>query len=185
MSEFTAVITAILDFCYSGVLVGDIDMITGKRVLLSAQIYIAADKYNIAGMQDAVRPALLQDLEYCEEALGLLRGYDAVERETVYFSHSFTALCSTVHLLLEQSHGEDKVRTRLLGIDWSSIAVGTSRVQWIQFLRNHPEYAADVIAFQTQADWQAKLPPIDEEVYDVEAAQDDGSHDEAWQQVDQ
>jgi len=158
-------------------------MIPGKNVLLDTQIYIAADKYGVSGMQDYVRPNLLDNLRYCEEELRPEEDMELGPEERRAFRKSFHALLDSVHLLLEQSHGEDKVQERLLGIDWSLIAVGSYRDTWIQFVKKHPEYAADVISFQSQQDWQSKLLVIEDEVFGV--VQEDGTSGGEGQNGDQ
>ena len=172
---------AILEFCYSGSYLGEFNIHPGKNVLLTAQIYIAADKYDVSGLQDYIRPVLLGDLRYCEEELKPGEDVELGPEEGRAFRKSFSALFDAVHLLLEQSHGEDAVRTRLLGINWSLIAVEPYRNSWIQFFKTHPEYAVDVVTFQSQQDWQSQLLVIEDKIFGV--VQEDGTPEEVQDDV--
>jgi len=155
-------------------------MLPGKNVLLNAQIYIAADKYHVSGFQDYIRPVLLGDLRNCEEELKPEEDHVMGPEERWHCTKSLQALLGALHLLLEQSHGEDKLRERLLGINWSLITAGPCRPPWVHFVKSHSEYAADVIAFQSQQDWQSKLLVIEEEIF-----RGDGTPGDDGQIVDQ
>jgi len=113
---------------------------------------------------------------FCEEELRPEEDQEMGPEEHPPFSKSFNAFFDAVHILLEQSHGEDKVRERLLGIKWSLTALEPYRNSWIQFFKTRPDYTVNVVAFQSQQDWQSKLLVIEDEGFGFIQEDDSGAN---------
>jgi len=159
LPESAAVVKALLNFCYSPVSEDDYvdpdnealldDGCLGPEFSLShhAEIYIAADKYNISLLKSSTRDSLIGNL-------------DAMKYHFIPFSDSktmetdFYDLSTAVDILLENTREEDEIREFLLEIEWGRWAHDEKfRATWATLLRKNPDYAAKLMAYQATDEW--------------------------------
>jgi len=124
-------------------------------------VYVAAKKYQISNLEARALEWLEKELKVCQERLGQCDCSTKQSEEVPEASprqitfESFEDLLDAISVLLEGTPEDDITRTLIL-LNWSRFkATGVYRAPWLEFLRNHPGYAADVM--EVQGDREAKL----------------------------
>ena len=155
LSESSDAIRALLGFFYSGDYEElDKDESEGCKALHHAEVYVAAKKYQISNLEARALECLEKELRVCQERL-VQCDCSSERSEEVPQNHphqisfeSFEDLLDAISVLLEGTAEDDITRTLIL-MNWSRFkAAGVYRAPWLEFLRRHPRYAADVMEAQ-------------------------------------
>jgi len=161
LPESSDAVRTLLGFCYSGEYEElDKDESEGCKALHHAEVYVAAKKYQIDNLVARAGSWLEQELKVCQERL-VQCDCDATQPEEAPKDHphrisfeSFEDLLDAISIILEGTPEDDGIRTLIL-LNWSRFkATGDYRAPWLELLRKHPGYAADVM--EVQGDRESK-----------------------------
>jgi len=124
-----------------------------------AQLYVAAQMYQIDSLHQTVVQHLQMQLLQCQADLQLSwpRPYSTQDQMDTWLK-SFQGFLEAIGTLLDRTSEDDVVRSCLFGLSWSSfMPIGQFRAPWVAFIKQYPEYVADVMAANLNGQYTYKL----------------------------
>jgi hypothetical protein len=198
LPESSTIIKPILEFCYSGKYVEDVDDASAEKAVHGAKVYVTADKYDIRAMGRIVYDKVLDHFELClNELYAHAREVRAARRraaagenmgsievaldEVTIAQHkkAWDAVLSTIEVLLEGCGHDEYIRALIRFVDWPIIVIDAYRADWTAFVASHPSYAAELILKLSSEECQLQMVKMKAELEIANFKTDDGQRDEA------
>lgn len=128
-----------------------------------AQLYVAAQMYQVKDLQSAVVDRLQKQLKKCANDLAKSdpRSHKTQEDKDEK-TKNLKGFLEAITTLQDKTSEDDSTRSCLFSLDWSSfLPIGHYRAPWIEFISKYLEYIADVHASRTNSQYTYQLARSD------------------------
>ena len=132
----------------------------GLQAVHQAQLYVAAQMYQIPDTERLVVDRLTNQLGNCQMELHLSSRNAPLQtqEEMDKLVKSFKEFLRAISILHDSTPEDDSTRLYLFQIRWTFLTpVGQYRAPWVEFIRKYPDYAADALASHVDSGYTYQL----------------------------